>query len=79
MLYKYNNKIVKIITPDKSNTKNKNSNYKNKKLKKRIKVENAINKIKLYERIKTRKDRNINTYMSWVYISCLINNINVNN
>jgi len=71
--------IVKIITPDKSNTKNKNSNYKNKKLKKRIKVENAINKIKLYKRIKTRKDKNINTYMSWVYISCLINNINVNN
>jgi hypothetical protein len=78
-IFKLNNKIVKIITPDKSNTKNKNSNYKNKKLKKRIKVENAINKIKLYERIKTRKDRNINTYMSWVYISCLINNINVNN
>jgi hypothetical protein len=74
-----NNNIVKIITPDKLNTKNKNSNYKNKKLKKRIKVENVINKIKLYERIKTRKDRNINTYMSWVYISCLINNINVNN
>jgi len=77
--YKLNNKTIKIITPDKLNTKNKNSNYKNKKLKKRIKVENAINKIKLYERIKTRKDRNINTYMSWVYISCLINNINVNN
>ncbi len=77
--YKLNNKTVKIITPDKLNTKNKNSNYKNKKLKKRIKVENAINKIKSYERIKTRKDRNINTYMSWVYISCLINNINVNN
>ena len=53
--------------------------YKNKKLKKRIKVENVIYKIKLYERIKTRKDRNINIYMSWVYISCLINNINVNN
>lgn len=77
--FKLNNKIVKIITPDKLNTKNKNSNYKNKKLKKRIKVENVINKIKLYERIKTRKDRNINIYMSWVYISCLINNINVNN
>jgi len=29
--FKLNNKIVKIITPDKSNTKNKNSNYKNKK------------------------------------------------
>ena len=79
--FKLNNKIVKVITPDKLNTKikNKNSNYKNKKLKKRIKVENVINKIKLYERVKTRKDRNINTYISWVYISGLINNLNVNN
>jgi hypothetical protein len=37
--YKLNNNIVKIITPDKLNTKNiKNSNYKNKKFKKRIKL-----------------------------------------
>lgn len=76
--YKLNNKIVKIITPDKKNAKNKNSNYNNNKLKKRIKVENVINKLKRFERIKTRKDKNINTYMSWVYISALINNINVN-
>ena len=41
--------------------------------------ENVINKIKLYERVKTRKDRNINTYISWVYISGLINNLNVDN
>ena len=62
--------IVKIITPDKLNTKNiKNSNYKNKKLKKRIKVENAINKIKLYEIIKTRKDSNIQyLYVMGLYI-----------
>jgi len=77
--FKLNNKIVKIVTPDKSNTKNKNSNYIIKKLKKRIKVENVINKIKLFERIKTRKDRNKNTYLIWVYISSLINNLNVNN
>ena len=61
--FKLNNKIVKIITPDKSNTKNKNYDYKIKKLKKRIKVENVINKIKSFERIKTRKYRNINTYL----------------
>jgi hypothetical protein len=72
---KLNNKKVKIITPDKSNTLIKNSNYKNKKLKKRIRIENAINKIKRNERVKTRKDRNIITYMSWVYISSLINNL----
>ena len=57
----------------------KHLNYIIKKLKKRIKVENVINKIKLFERIKTRKDRNINTYLSWIYISSLINNLNVNN
>lgn len=76
--YKLNNKNIKIITPDKKNAKNKNCNFNNNKLKKRIKVENVINKLKRFERIKTRKDKNINTYMSWVYISALINNINVN-
>jgi len=77
-IIKLNGKIIKIITPNKSNTKIKNSKYKNSKLKKKIKIENAINKLKSFERIKTRKDRNINTYMSWVYISALINNLNVN-
>jgi len=76
--YKLNKKNIKIITPDKSNTINKNTKFKNKKLKKRIKVENAINNLKRYERVKTRKDRNIITYMSWVYIASLINNLNVN-
>lgn len=76
--YKLNNKNILIITPDKKNTIIKNSYTKNKKLKKRIKVENVINKLKRFERIKTRKDKNINTYMSFVYISALINNINVN-
>lgn len=76
--YELNNKNIKIITPDKKNAKNKNCNFNNNKLKKRIKVENVINKLKRFERIKTRKDKNINTYMSWVYISALINNINVN-
>ena len=54
------------------------SKFKNKKLKKRINVENAINNIKRYERVKIRKDRNIITFMSWIYIASLINNVNVN-
>jgi len=69
-IFKFNNKNIKILTPDKSNSLIKKSYYKNKKLKKRIKVENVINKIKRNERVKTRKDINIITYMSWVYISC---------
>ncbi len=76
---KLNNKKVKIITYDKKNAKIKNSNYKNKKLEKRIKVEHVINNIKKYERVKTRKDRKIITFMSWIYMSSLINNINVTN
>lgn len=77
-IYKLNNKTVKMLSYDKKNAKNKNSNYNNNKLKKRIKVENVINKLKRFERVKTRKDKNINTYMCWVYISALLNNINVN-
>ena len=76
--HKLNKKNIKVITPNKSNAVIKNTKFKNKKLKKRIKVENAINNVKRYERVKTRKDRNIITYMSWVYIASLINNINVN-
>jgi len=72
---KINNKIVKIITPDKSNSINKNNIFKKKKLKLRIKVENVINNIKNSERVKTRKERKINYYMTWIYISCLINNL----
>lgn len=72
---KLNNKIVKIITPDKINSVNKNNKFKEKKLKLRIKVENIINNVKMNERVKTRKEKNINYYMSWIYISCLINNL----
>lgn len=72
---KLNKKNIKVITPDKSNSIIKNTQFKDKKLKKRIRIENAINNIKRYERVKTRKDRKIITYMSWVYISCLINNL----
>lgn len=76
--FKLLNKPIKIITPDKINSKIKNLNSNNKKLKLRIKVENVINSIKKFNRIKIRKDRNIKYYLSWVYLSCLINNINVN-
>ena len=63
-IIKLNKKIVKIITPNKSNAINKNSAFKEKKLNLRIKVENVINNVKMNERIKTRKERKINYYMS---------------
>lgn len=74
--YKLQNKKIKIITPDKSNTKNKNSKFKNKKLKLRVKIENINCFIKKYERIIIRKDRKLKYFMSFVYIGCLMNNIN---
>ena len=73
--FKLNNKIVKIITPDKKNAKKKNTKFLNKKLKKRTKVENVNCFIKKQERIMVRKDRKIKYYMSFVYITCLMNNI----
>jgi len=72
---KLNDKIVKLITPDKKNAKNKNSKFINKKLKERTKVENVNCSIKKQERVMVRKDRKIKYYMSFVYIACLINNI----
>ena len=74
--YKLKNKNIKIITPDKKNTINKNKKFKNKKLKLRVKIENVNCFIKKYERIIIRKDRKIKYFMSFVYLACLINNIN---
>jgi len=75
--FKLNNKNVKIITPNKNNAvKNLNKKSENKKLKHRIKVEHAFKNIKFFERIRTRKDRLLSIFMSWIYISCLLNNIN---
>ena len=41
--FKLNGKNIKIITPDKKNTINKNNNFNNKRLKQRIIIENSIN------------------------------------
>jgi len=68
--FKLDEKKVKIITPDKKNTK-----FLNKKLKKRTKVENVNCFIKKQERVMVRKDRKKKYYMSFVYMACLINNV----
>ena len=72
------NKPIRIITPDKKNTIKKNTKFENKKLKKRIIIEHCNLNLKRYERIMLRKEKKIKTFLSWVYISSLINNINVN-
>lgn len=73
-----NNKPIKIITPDKKNAIKKNTKFENKKLKKRIIIEHCNLNLKRYERIMLRKEKKIKTFLSWIYIAALINNIRVN-
>jgi hypothetical protein len=72
--FELDDKVVKIITPDKKNAKKKNTEFLNTKLKKRTKVENVNCFIKKQERVMVRKDRKIKYYMSFVYMACLLNN-----
>lgn len=72
---KLNNKKVLMITPDKKNTIIKNTIKNNKKLKKRITIEHTNLEIKKYDRCNVRKERKINNFLSWIYISSSLNNI----
>ena len=74
-----NNKPIKMITPDKKNAINKNSKFENKKLKNRIKIEHCNLNIKRYERVMLRKETSLYTFMSWIYIASLLNNVRMNN
>lgn len=68
-----------MTTPTKKNKKNKFINRNNnKKLGYRYIVENTICSFKHDERVNLRKDRNLNTFMGWVYLSCSSHNIKVN-
>jgi len=70
--FKYLEKEIKIITPDKKNQKNNlNTTEEKKKISGRYKIENTFSSIKLNnERIFLRKDKKMKSFMSWVYISC---------
>ena len=76
--YYINNKKINMVTYKKKNQK-LNSDEDQNKLKKRIYVENAIGLLKKNERIMTRKDHNIISYMGFVYLGSLINNIKIIN
>lgn len=71
--FKINNKPIKIIAPKRKNQKTKNTKIEKKLLSMRHKVENYFCFLKKYERICLRKDRNINTFMSFVYLALLKN------
>ena len=77
---KHNDKVIKIITPNRKNQKNNliNNEEKNELCKKRYKVENVFSSIKMNnERIFLRKDRKLKHFMSWFYIACLEHNIKI--
>ena len=76
--YKFNNKLINLITYKKKNQV-PNTKINLEILKERIYSENAFAKIKKNERILTRKDHNIKNYMSFVFIGSLINNLKVIN
>jgi hypothetical protein len=72
--YKFNNKNIKIITPKSKNQLTKNNETENIKLKSRYKIENCFSLIKQYERIILRKDKKMKLFMSFIYITCAIEN-----
>jgi len=76
--YYINNKKINLVTYKRKNQKLNDDNT-NKKLKKRIYVENVIGLIKKNERIMTRKDHKISSFMSFVYLGSLINNLKIIN
>ena len=76
--FNYKENTVNVITPLKKNSRNKFIHKNNKKLSYRYIIENTICSYKKDNRINTRKDRKIKTFMGWVYISCLNHNLNIN-
>ena len=64
-------KNIKIITPKRKNEKNQNTYKENKLLKERHHVENTFAIIKKNNRIMIRKDKKLNIYMSFFYLTLL--------
>lgn len=69
------NKPVNIITPIKCNSKKKLSIAQKLKLKKRRKIEHINAILKKNARLNVRKDRSKYSFMNFVYIGSLVNNI----
>jgi hypothetical protein len=76
--YYYNNNEVQLITPIRKNRKNQKNKIRtlieSNNLKQRYKIENGFCLLKKYERIALRKDIKINKFMSFLYITCSIEN-----
>ena len=66
---------VTLITPKRKNQKERTSNYDKKQLRDRYKVENLFATVKAYSRVNVRHETKINNYLSFVYMSFLIEHI----
>jgi hypothetical protein len=75
--YTFNNKKIELITPLRKNQKKILTEKENKSLKARYKIENGFSLLKQNERLMVRKDRNIKSFISFVLISCSIENYKI--
>jgi len=69
--FKVMDREVLIIAPKRKNQKKRNTKREKTQLAKRYKIENYNAYIKRKDRVRTRKDRSIKNYMSFVYITFL--------
>ena len=72
-----NNKKIKLLTCKRKNQQIQNTENEKKELKDRLYVENSISNIKKNNRVMTRSDHNIKTYMGFVFLTCLKINIKI--
>ena len=73
--FKFKKEEINLITLKRRNQKIQIQDIK---LNKRKIIENTIACLKKNKRVMTRKYHKIKNYMSWVYISALLHNININ-
>jgi hypothetical protein len=66
---------VTLITPKRKNQNEKTSKYDKKQLKDRYKIENVFATVKAYHRVNVRHETKLNNYLSFVYMSFLIEHI----
>ena len=77
-VFKFKKKDINLITLNKKNQVNKNKNNNIIKIRKRKIIENTIACLKKNERVMTRKDHKLKSFMGWLYITSLLHNININ-
>jgi transposase len=65
------NKKIKLVTPKRKNQHILNTKEELEKLEKRSSIECWFAKIKRFNRIHVRRDKNINTYMGFFLLGCM--------